>query len=223
MYVGAGIILRNAKGQVILVRDARSGRWGFPKGHPEPEDKKNPINTAIRECGEETGLQPLTDYVIDITVAKRIGKRLYFYGICLKEDFDKFNNELRGKKIALWGLAFKPNTDDIREAPALYLIEAILSAGATIAAFDPEAMQNVKQLVGDRISFVENQYEALQDADALVIATEWSEFRTPNFDRISSLLKNKVIFDGRNLFDLNKMGDLGYHYVSIGRKVIENK
>jgi UDPglucose 6-dehydrogenase len=134
-----------------------------------------------------------------------------------------FNNELRGKKIALWGLAFKPNTDDIREAPALYLIEAILSAGATIAAFDPEAMQNVKQLVGDRISFVENQYEALQDADALVIATEWSEFRTPNFDRISSLLKNKVIFDGRNLFDLNKMGDLGYHYVSIGRKVIENK
>ena len=134
-----------------------------------------------------------------------------------------FNNELRGKKIALWGLAFKPNTDDIREAPALYLIEAILSAGATIAAFDPEAMQNVKQLVGDRISFVENQYEALQDADALVIATEWSEFRTPNFDRISSLLKNKVIFDGRNLFDLNKMGDLGYHYVSIGRKVVENK
>ena len=134
-----------------------------------------------------------------------------------------FNNELRGKKIAFWGLAFKPNTDDIREAPALYLIEAILSAGATIAAFDPEAMQNVKQLVGDRISFVENQYEALQDADALVIATEWSEFRTPNFDRISSLLKNKVIFDGRNLFDLNKMGDLGYHYVSIGRKVVENK
>ncbi len=134
-----------------------------------------------------------------------------------------FNNELRGKKIALWGLAFKPNTDDIREAPALYLIEAILSAGATIAAFDPEAMQNVKQLVGDRISFVENQYEALQDADALVIATEWSEFRTPNFDRISSLLRNKVIFDGRNLFDLNKMGDLGYHYVSIGRKVVESK
>jgi UDPglucose 6-dehydrogenase len=134
-----------------------------------------------------------------------------------------FNNELRGKKIALWGLAFKPNTDDIREAPALYLIEALLAAGATVAAFDPEAMQNVKQLVGETISFVENQYEALQDADALVIATEWSEFRTPNFDRISSLLKNKAIFDGRNLFDLNKMGDLGYHYISIGRKVIANK
>jgi len=134
-----------------------------------------------------------------------------------------FNNDLKGKKIALWGLAFKPNTDDIREAPALYLIDSLLAAGATIAAFDPEAMQNVKQLIGDRISFVENQYEALQGADALVIATEWSEFRTPNFDRISSLLKNKAIFDGRNLFDLNKMGDLGYYYVSIGRKVVENK
>ena len=134
-----------------------------------------------------------------------------------------FNNELQGKKIALWGLAFKPNTDDIREAPALYLIEALLAAGATVAAFDPEAMRNVKQVVGEKITYVESQYEALQDADALLIATEWSEFRTPNFDKISSLLKNKAIFDGRNLFDLNQMKDLGYHYVSIGRKVVENK
>ena len=134
-----------------------------------------------------------------------------------------FNNELRGKKIALWGLAFKPNTDDIREAPALYLIDALLAAGATVAAFDPEAMRNVKQVVGEKITYVESQYEALQDADALLIATEWSEFRTPNFDKISSLLKNKAIFDGRNLFDLNQMKDLGYQYVSIGRKVVENK
>ena len=134
-----------------------------------------------------------------------------------------FNNELRGKKIALWGLAFKPNTDDIREAPALYLIDALLAAGATVAAFDPEAMKNVKQVVGEKITYVESQYEALQDADALLIATEWSEFRTPNFDKISSLLKNKAIFDGRNLFDLNQMKDLGYHYVSIGRKSVENK
>ena len=134
-----------------------------------------------------------------------------------------FNNELRGKKIALWGLAFKPNTDDIREAPALYLIDALLAVGATVAAFDPEAMRNVKQVVGEKITYVESQYEALQDADALLIATEWSEFRTPNFDKISSLLKNKAIFDGRNLFDLNQMKDLGYHYVSIGRKVVENK
>jgi len=131
-----------------------------------------------------------------------------------------FGDDLKGKKIALWGLAFKPNTDDIREAPALYLIDAFLEAGATVATFDPEAMSNVKQLLGDKITFVEGQYDALADADALVIATEWSEFRTPDFNKITSLLKNKAIFDGRNLFDLKLMEDLGYHYVSIGRKVI---
>ncbi len=131
-----------------------------------------------------------------------------------------FGGDLKGKKIALWGLAFKPNTDDIREAPALYLIDAFLEAGATVATFDPEAMSNVKQLLGDKITFVESQYDALSDADALVIATEWSEFRTPDFNKISSLLKNKAIFDGRNLFDLKAMEDLGYHYVSIGRRVI---
>lgn len=133
-----------------------------------------------------------------------------------------FNNDLQGKKIALWGLAFKPNTDDIREAPALYIIDALLAAGATVATFDPEAMNNVKQLVGDKITFVDSQYDALQGADALVIATEWSEFRTPDFDKITSLLKNKAIFDGRNLFDLNQMEGLGYHYVSIGRRAIGN-
>lgn len=131
-----------------------------------------------------------------------------------------FKNDLQGKKIALWGLAFKPNTDDIREAPALYLIDAFLEAGATVATFDPEAMHNVKQIVGDKITFVQSQYEALKDADALVIATEWSEFRTPDFNKITFLLKNKAIFDGRNLFDLNQMEDLGYHYVSIGRRVV---
>jgi len=131
-----------------------------------------------------------------------------------------FGDDLKGKKIALWGLAFKPNTDDIREAPALYLIDAFLEAGATVATFDPEAMSNVKQILGDKITFVESQYDALVDADALVIATEWSEFRTPDFNKITSLLKNKAIFDGRNLFDLKLMEDLGYHYVSIGRKVI---
>lgn len=132
-----------------------------------------------------------------------------------------FDGKLNGKKIALWGLAFKPNTDDIREAPALYMIDALLKEGATVAAYDPEAMQNVKALLGDTITLTEYQYEALQDADALVIATEWSEFRTPDFDKISGLLKNKVIFDGRNLFDLKQMEDLGYHYVSVGRKIIK--
>ena len=132
-----------------------------------------------------------------------------------------FKNDLTGKKIALWGLSFKPNTDDIREAPALSIIEALLAAGATITTFDPEAMKNVKELIGDKITYADSQYDALQDADALVIATEWSEFRTPDFSRISSLLKNKVIFDGRNLFDLGQMQELGFHYVSIGRKEIE--
>ncbi len=131
-----------------------------------------------------------------------------------------FNNDLKGKKIAVWGLAFKPNTDDIREAPALSIIDALLAEGAIVSAYDPEAMNNVKAIYGDKINFAERQYDTLIDADALVIATEWSEFRTPDFNNIVSLLKNKVIFDGRNLFDLNKMEELGFHYVSIGRKVI---
>jgi UDPglucose 6-dehydrogenase len=128
-----------------------------------------------------------------------------------------FNNDLRGKQLALWGLAFKPNTDDIREAPALYLIDALLEAGATVVAFDPEAMNNVKKIMGDKISYAENQYSALDNADALIIATEWSEFRTPDFEMINSRLKNKVIFDGRNVFDVKYISDLGYHYESIGR------
>ncbi|HXU26144.1 MAG TPA: UDP-glucose/GDP-mannose dehydrogenase family protein, partial [Bacteroidia bacterium] len=107
-----------------------------------------------------------------------------------------FSNNLKGKHFALWGLAFKPDTDDIREAPALYVIEELLAAGATVIAYDPEAMENVKKLFGDKIKFAADQYETLQNADALIIATEWSLFRTPDFDKVSSLLKNKVIFDG---------------------------
>lgn len=130
-----------------------------------------------------------------------------------------FNGDLTGKHFALWGLAFKPNTDDIREAPALYLIDALLEAGATVTAFDPEAMGNVRKLVGDKIRYAESQYAALSGADALLIATEWSEFRTPDFEIINSSLKNKVIFDGRNLFDVKYISDLGYHYESIGRPI----
>ena len=132
-----------------------------------------------------------------------------------------FNGDLKGKKIALWGLAFKPNTDDIREAPALQIIDELIAAGATVSAYDPEAMANVKALIGDKISYTERQYEALIDADALVIATEWSEFRTPDFNKIISLLKQKAIFDGRNLFDLVKMEELGFHYESVGRRTIK--
>jgi len=131
-----------------------------------------------------------------------------------------FNTHVTGKKIALWGLAFKPNTDDIREAPALYLIEELLKAGATVTAFDPEAMKNVRDIVGDKITFTENQYDALNNCDALIIATEWSEFRTPDFDKMTERMKNKVIFDGRNVFDLSQMKDLGFYYESIGRKTI---
>lgn len=133
-----------------------------------------------------------------------------------------FNNELKGKKIALWGLAFKPNTDDIREAPALYMIDALLKEGASVTAYDPEAMNNVKAILGNTISFAQYQYDALEEADALVIATEWSEFRTPDFEKISSLLKNKVIFDGRNLFDLKHMEEMGFYYVSVGRRTVIN-
>ena len=131
-----------------------------------------------------------------------------------------FEGNLTGKHFAIWGLAFKPNTDDIREAPALYIIDALLAAGATVTAFDPEAMGNVKKLLGDTIQFSKNQYDALQEADALIVATEWNEFRTPDFSKIAALLKNKVIFDGRNLFDLQQIAQLGFHYESVGRKII---
>lgn len=132
-----------------------------------------------------------------------------------------FNQQLKGKKIALWGLAFKPNTDDIREAPSLVLIAELLSLGASIRAYDPEAMENVRALIGDKISFTENQYDALENADALVIATEWNEFRTPDFNRMKGLMKEPVIFDGRNLFELYQMKEYNFHYESIGREVVK--
>ena len=131
-----------------------------------------------------------------------------------------FNNDLNGKKIALWGLAFKPNTDDIREASALTIIDELTKVGAKISAFDSEAMANVKRELGNKIEYAKNQYDVLNGADALVIATEWSEFRTPDFNRMGSLLKNKVIFDGRNLFDLVQMEECGFYYQSIGRRTI---
>ena len=132
-----------------------------------------------------------------------------------------FRGDLKDKKIALWGLAFKPDTDDIREAPALYIIDELLSLGATVSAYDPEAMGHVQQIMGDKITFTKTPYEALEDADALLIVTEWPQFRTPDFDRMDSLLKNKVIFDGRNLYELNQMAELGYTYYSIGRQTIQ--
>jgi UDPglucose 6-dehydrogenase len=131
-----------------------------------------------------------------------------------------YNNDLAGKKFAVWGLAFKPNTDDIREAPALEIISALLDSGASVCAFDPEAVNNVKQIFGDRINFAETQYECIEHADALIVATEWNEFRTPDFDKILSLLKDPVIFDGRNVFDVQVMEKKGFHYESIGRSSV---
>ncbi|TCJ17646.1 UDP-glucose/GDP-mannose dehydrogenase family protein [Flaviaesturariibacter flavus] len=133
-----------------------------------------------------------------------------------------FEGSLIGRHFAIWGLAFKPNTDDIREAPALYIIKALVGEGATVTVFDPEAMPNVRRQLDSMINYAESQYDCLEGADALIIATEWNEFRTPSFEKIASLLKNKAIFDGRNLFDLAEMQKLGFHYESIGRKTIQN-
>lgn len=134
-----------------------------------------------------------------------------------------FDGNLSGKTIAIWGLAFKPNTDDIREAPAIYIINELLKAGAKVQAYDPEAMENMVELFGDKVSFVEHRYDALKGADALGIVTEWSLFRSPDFDYMAELMNEKVIFDGRNLYQLDEMGSAGFYYNSIGRNEIGKK
>jgi UDPglucose 6-dehydrogenase len=133
-----------------------------------------------------------------------------------------FNNDLSGKTITIWGLAFKPNTDDIREAPALYNIDKLLALGVKVKVFDPEAMENVKAIYGDKIVFCEDQYEALKDSDALLITTEWPVFRTPEYETIKEYLSTPVIFDGRNLYDIDHMQELGFDYFSVGRKNVIN-
>ncbi|MEK6615159.1 MAG: UDP-glucose/GDP-mannose dehydrogenase family protein [Bacteroidota bacterium] len=135
----------------------------------------------------------------------------------LERIINHFKNNLKGKKIALWGLAFKPDTDDIRESPALYLMEELVSAGAKMSAYDPEAMNNVKKVYTGKIHFGKDHYEVLKGADALVICTEWSVFRTPDFDKMKKLMKGKIIFDGRNLYSKEQMKELGFVYSSIGR------
>ncbi len=129
-------------------------------------------------------------------------------------------NNLNGITIGIWGLAFKPNTDDIREAPSLYIIQDLLDAGAKVKVFDPEAMENVKEIFGDKIQYATNQYEALEGADMMAILTEWSQFRSPDFDLVFKNLKRKIIFDGRNLYDLNDMKSHNCYYNSIGRPLI---
>ncbi len=147
--------------------------------------------------------------------------------VLVEKIFNHYGNDLNGKKIALWGLAFKPNTDDIREAPSLYIIEDLLKAGAEIVAYDPEAMPNVQQHFSSlseqqksKLHFVDSYYKAIEEADFLAILTEWTEFRTPDFSRVKASLKSPVIFDGRNLYDLDVMENEGFYYNSIGRKTI---
>ncbi len=166
---------------------------------------------ALHRSGNEVGFDfGILSSVMEVNEAQ---KTVLFDPI-----LKRFNGDLNGVHIALWGLAFKPETDDIREAPALYMIEKLIDAGATVTAFDPEAMDNVRGRIGDRIQYASSLYEATEAADALLICTEWQVFRTPDFDRVREGLNNPCIFDGRNLYDVDDMEEQGWEYTSIGRR-----
>jgi UDPglucose 6-dehydrogenase len=168
---------------------------------------------ALAKSGKEFGYDfQILDSVMDVNEKQKT--------IIVPKIKEFFKGDLKGKNIALWGLAFKPDTDDIREAPALYIINELLAEGANIFAFDPEAMENVKAKYGDKVTFVEDRDTALVNADALVIATEWQVFRNPDFDLMANKMNQKVIFDGRNLYDTQEMKELGFYYNSIGRILV---
>lgn len=198
------------KVRIGMGTDSRIGkRFLFPGigygGSCFPKDVK-----ALHKSGKDIDYDfKILNSVIDINKKQKVAlipKIKKYYG-----------DDLSGKRFGIWGLAFKPETDDIREAPSLDIIDELLSLGAKITAFDPEAMENVQEKLGDKISFAQGMYGALEDADALVICTEWGVFRNPNFQIIKELLKGDVIFDGRNLYDLDEMKAEGFHYESIGR------
>lgn len=200
------------KVRVGMGTDSRIGkRFLFPGigygGSCFPKDVK-----ALHKSGKDVGYDfEILDAVIKINNEQ---KRILVPRI---ESY--FKGDLKGKTLAIWGLAFKPETDDIREAPSLYMIEDLLSKGAKIKVFDPEAMDNVKRKFGDQLYYAKTMYDAIEAADALVISTEWSIFRTPNFKKLRESLKQPVIFDGRNLYDLQDMKAEGFYYSSIGRKL----
>jgi UDPglucose 6-dehydrogenase len=173
-----------------------------------PKDVNALIKTSI-DRGSEMKLLTLVDKVNKAQKTVIVDKVL-----------KHFSNDIKGKKFAVWGLSFKPNTDDMREAPSVVIINKLLELGAQVSAYDPAAVENAKFYLGDSIQYVENQYDALKDAEALLIFTEWNEFRNPSFTAIESLLKNKIIFDGRNIFDVEKMKELGFTYFSIGRQPV---
>jgi UDPglucose 6-dehydrogenase len=198
------------KVRIGMGTDSRIGkRFLFPGigygGSCFPKDVK-----ALRKSGLDADYDfQILNAVIDVNQKQKV--------ILIPRIKEHFGGDLNGKKIAIWGLAFKPQTDDIREAPSLYVIDELLNLGANITAFDPEAMPNVKRKLGDKIDFSESMYEALENADALVICTEWSIFRTPDFERLKNLMNHHVIFDGRNLYDVEDIEKEGIKYSSIGR------
>lgn len=140
--------------------------------------------------------------------------------VLFKKAMKYFNDDIEGKIFAIWGLSFKPQTDDMREAPSLVIIEKLLEQGAKVKAYDPVAMDETKRILGDKIEYVNDQYEALIDADALMLVTEWPEFKFPNFTVMSKLLNNKVIFDGRNVYDVDELKADGYTYYGIGTRIL---
>ncbi len=169
-----------------------------------PKDVK-----ALIETGIENGYNlSILNAVENVNNAQKI--RLYH------KISKYFNNQLIGKKIAMWGLSFKPNTDDMREAPSLAIIEQFLKAGATVSAYDPVAMKECQKRVGNKIEYADDMYHALNEADCLVLITEWTHFRIPNWDKVKALLKNHVIFDGRNIYDKQELKALGFQYFGIG-------
>ena len=198
------------KVRIGMGTDSRIGkRFLFPGigygGSCFPKDVK-----ALRKSGLDNNYDfKILDAVINVNARQKL--------VLVPKIESHFNNDLKGKNIAIWGLAFKPETDDVREAPALYMIDVLLEAGCNITAFDPEAMPNVKRKLGDKINFADTMYEALKGVDALVISTEWSIFRTPDFSKMKQLMSSLSIFDGRNLYDVKDVENEGFNYVSIGR------
>ena len=203
------------KVRIGIGSDSRIGkRFLFPGvgygGSCFPKDVMALWNTAVENKYDFSILESV------IKVNKR--QVVLFFDKIVKH----YNNNISGKHFAVWGLAFKPNTDDIREAPAHALIKLLLGKGATVSAYDPEAIETTKVVLGDSIKYAAHAYETLNNADALIIVTEWNEFRTPNFSKIKELLKEPIIFDGRNLYDLDKMKEMKFKYYSVGREKITN-
>lgn len=193
--------------------DTRIGkRFLFPGigygGSCFPKD----VNALIKTADDFESPMRILKVVDDVNKAQKL--------ILVKKVLQQFNMDIKGKKFAIWGLAFKPNTDDMREAPSIYIIRELVRLGAKVVAYDPAAIENAKFYLKDSLEYSEDQYGILKDADALLVLTEWNEFRNPDFEKISSFLKNKIIFDGRNVYEVKKIEELGFTYHSIGRKTL---